>query len=384
MRPQNRFLLSLMLLIACPGAPSAWCSEGVSPQGVLVGMSNALTGPAADLGIRLKAGAKVCFDKANATGGVNGRKITLISYDDAYEPGKCVANTAKLIDTDQVFALLGYVGTPTAMAAMPLVNEVGIPFLGPFTGTEALRNPVNKYVFNVRASYFDETEYLVEHLTRDLGIKNIGIMVQSDAFGAAGEEGVLKALRKRSMTLQGKGTFKRNTVEVEAGLAALKQVKPEAVIMIGPYHSLAAFVKKAKAEGFSPTFATISFVGTEAFIQGLGAESDGIYLSEVLPSPSEARVPLVTQYHQDMKAAGETIDYGSLEGYVDAAVFMEGVRKAGTQLTRASFLAAMETLQLDLGGLQIDYSPRSHQALKTVYGVKIQGGKALPIAGVFQ
>lgn len=377
-------LLPALLAVLVSGNAPAWGEAGVTPQEVLVGMSNALSGPAAELGTRLKAGVSVYFNKVNAAGGVNGRKIKLISYDDAYEPGKCTAYTARLLDADNVFALIGYVGTPTTTAALPLVNEAGVPFIGPLTGAEFLRNPVNKFVYNVRASYFDETEYLVEHLTKDLGLKKIGIMVQNDAFGAAGEEGTLVALRKRSLALAGKGTFKRNTEDIGTGLAKLQQENPEAVILIGTYQPLAAIVKKAKAEGFKPRIATISFVGTESFIKAVGPDGDGVYISQVMPSPADPSVPLVAEYLQDMKAANETPDYGSLEGYVDAAVFTEGLKKSGTGLTRAGFLAAMDGLQMEIGGLSVHYSPTNHQALKKVYGAKVQGGKAVPINGAFK
>jgi len=372
-------IYSIMLSLVTLGGAPAQAEVGVSPQEVAVGMSNALSGPASELGTRLKAGVEVYFGKVNASGGVNGRKLRLVSYDDAYEPGKCAAYTTKLVDTDNVFALLGYVGTPTSTAVLPLVSEAGIPFIAPLTGAASLRSPVNPVVFNVRASYFDETEYLVDHLTRDLGIKRIGIMVQSDSFGSAGEEGVLAALNKRSLPLQGKGSFKRNTEDVGAGLAALQEAKPEAVIMIGTYQSLAAVVKKAKAEGFKPKLATISFVGTESFVKALGPDGEGVYISEVMPSPEDPSVPLVGAYQKDMKAAGERLDYGSLEGYIDAAVFVEGLRKGGAELTRVGFLASMNALQVDLGGVSVHYSPGNHQALKKVYGVRIQGGKALPL-----
>jgi len=342
-------------------------------------MSNALSGPAGELGTRLKAGVSVYFDRVNAAGGIKGRRLKLISYDDAYEPGKCAAYTSRLIEVDGVFALVGYVGTPTSMGALPLVSEAGVPFIGPLSGADSLRNPVNKYVFNVRASYLDETEYLVEHLTKDLGVKRIGILIQNDSFGAAGEDGVLTALNRRSLTLCGKGSFKRNTLDIGEGLAKVKEGNPEALILIGTYQSLAAAVKGAKAEGFKGRFATISFVGTESFTKALGAEGEGVYISEVMPSPGDGSVPLVAEYQKDMKAAGESLDYGSLEGYVDAAVLVEGLRRSGPDPTRASFLAAMDALQLELGGLKVQYTPGRHQALKQVYGVKVQGGKAVPV-----
>ncbi|WP_005032065.1 ABC transporter substrate-binding protein [Holophaga foetida] len=375
----REILLPALLSIIASGASFAWGEAGVLQQELRVGMSNALSGPAAQLGSRLKVGVDVYFNKVNTAGGVNGRKIKLISYDDAYEPGKCVAYTAKLLESDNVFALLGYVGTPTSSAVLPLVTESRVPFVAPLTGADSFRSPVKNCVYNVRASYADETEYLVEHLTKDLGIKRIGIMVQNDSFGAAGEEGVLAALRRRSMSLQGKGTFKRNTEDVGAGLAKLQEAQPEAVVLIGTYQSLAAVVKKAKTDHFKPTFATISFVGTESLVQALGADGDGVYISQVMPSPVDARVPLIAAYQKDMKAAGENLDYGSLEGYVNAAVFVEGLKKCGANPTREAFLAAMDALQIDLGGVNVHYTPSNHQALKKVYGVRIQAGKAVPV-----
>ena len=184
-------LVSLLGSLSLPAA-----SPGVSDTEVKVGMANALSGNASALGTGMATGVRAFFDKLNKAGGVHGRQVTLVSKDDGYEPDRCVAQTKELIETDKVFSLLGYVGTPTATAIMPILSQnPDLVFLAPFTGAEFLRNPIKKNVFNVRASYFDETEDLVEHLTSDLGIKEIGIFIQEDAFGAAGEAGVQKALR---------------------------------------------------------------------------------------------------------------------------------------------------------------------------------------------
>jgi len=206
----SHLALAITLMAGIFSAASVVRAEdGVTDAEIKVGMCNALTGPSAALGTGMKAGATAFFSKLNAAGGVNGRKINLLSYDDAYEPAKTAALTTKLIEEDKVFALFGYVGTPTASAIMPQLARSGIPFVAPFTGAELLRNPVKKNIVNVRGSYFDETEGLVEHLTTDLGIKSIGVFIQEDAYGAAGEAGVQKALRKRDLTLAGKGTYTR-------------------------------------------------------------------------------------------------------------------------------------------------------------------------------
>lgn len=372
-------VLSLTAMLAF-SARLAMAADGVTDSEIKLGMCNALTGDSAALGSGMKTGASAFFAKLNAAGGVNGRKISLVSYDDGYEPQRTIAQTAKLIDEDKVFALFGYVGTPTSSAILPQLAKSGIPFVAPFTGAEMLRHPVKKNVFNVRASYFDETEGLVERLTTDLGIKSIGVFIQDDAYGAAGEAGVLKALRKRSLTMAGKGTYTRNTVEVDAGEAALKQANPQAVIMIGSYKACAAFVKKAKADGFKPVFCNVSFVGTSALMRELGADGDGVYISQVMPSPWDASVPIVKDYQEAMKAAGQSeCDYTSLEGYVSAAVFAQGLDNAGKDLTADGFIAALESLNASVSGLSIAFSPTSHQALNEVYFTKVQDGKAVPV-----
>ena len=379
MRQASAHKIALAFLLAASSAV-AFAEAGVAGTEVLVGMSNALTGPASGLGTKLKEGAVAYFNKVNEAGGVNGRKIKLLSYDDGYEPERAAAMTQKLINEDKVFALFGYVGTPTSSAALPLASKTGTPYIAPFTGAEFLRNPVNKVVFNVRASYFDETEGMVEHLTKDLGVKKIGVFIQDDAYGNAGKAGVVRALMKNNMQLSGEGKYKRNTVDVDAGLAALKQAHPEAVVMVGTYKACAAFVKKAKASGFNPKFLNLSFVGTSDFIKEAGADGEGVFITQVVPSPEDSSVPLVKQYQADMKAAGSLeADYTSLEGYLDAVVFVEAMRKAGPDLTRASLLTAFESLQTVVGGVKVEYSPRNHQGLKGIFHTVVRGGKPVTV-----
>lgn len=370
------------ILLACllAAAGLARAETGVTATEVLVGMSNAQSGPASGLGTRLKAGAQAYFARVNAAGGVHGRRIKLVSYDDGYEPDRAVAMTEKLINEDKVFTLFGYVGTPTSSAVLPLVSKAGIPYVAPFTGAELLRTPVNKVVFNVRASYFDETEGMVERLTRDLGVRKIGVFIQDDAYGNAGKAGVMRALVKNNLTLAGEGKYKRNTIEIEPGLAALKAANPEAVVMVGTYKACAEFVRQARASGFKPRFLNVSFVGTSDFIQAAGADAEGVYITQVMPSPDDAGLPLVRQYQSDMKAAGNAeTDYTSLEGYVDAVVLVEALRKAGPALTRPAFMAAMEALTADLGGVKVEYSPRSHQGLRGIYHTVVKGGRPVPV-----
>ena len=363
------------VLLAAAGFP-ALAEDGVTDKEIRIGMANALSGPASGLGTDLKAGADAYLARANAAGGVGGRRIVLVSKDDGYEPEKSAAATKVLIEQDKVFALFGYVGTPTSAAAVPLAVRAGVPYLFPFTGAEFLRNPVNKVVFNVRASYFDETELMVERMTKDIGAKRIALFIQDDAFGEAGKAGVNRALHKRDMKVAEEARYKRNTLDVDEGLAKIKAAAPDGVVFIGTYASLAAVVKKAKAQGIKARFMTVSFIGTAGFIKEAGADGDGVYITQVMPSP-DSGAPVVKQFLQDMK--GGPVNYSSLEGYVDAAVLVEGLKKTGANLTRAGFLGALEGLSTDLGGLKVGFSATSHQGAKDVFLTVVRGGKAVQV-----
>jgi ABC-type branched-subunit amino acid transport system substrate-binding protein len=364
-------------LLAGLAALPAHAESGVSEKEIRIGMANALTGPASGLGVNLKAGAEAYLARVNAAGGVNGRKLVLVSRDDGYEPDRAAAETRSLIDQDKVFLLFGYVGTPTSAAAVPIAARAGVPYLFPFTGAEFLRNPVNKWVFNVRASYFDETEAMVERLTKDAGAKKIALFIQDDAFGEAGKAGVNRALHKRGMKVAAEARYKRNTVEVDEGVAKIKAADPEAVIFVGTYKPLAAIVKKAKAAGVKAKFMTVSFVGTADFIKEAGADGDGVYITQVMPSPDNAGVSLVKQFHEDIK--GGPVNYSSLEGYANAMVLVEALKKTGGDLTRAGFMGALEGYSGDLGGLKIAFSSTSHQGARDIFLTVVRNGKAVQV-----
>lgn len=364
-----------VLLLVASGSP-ARAEDGVTDTEIRIGMANALTGPASGLGTDLKTGATAFLTRINAAGGVNGRKVVLVSKDDGYEPKNTASATQALIEKDKVFALFGYVGTPTSAAAVPLASRSSVPYLFPFTGAEFLRNPVNKFVFNVRASYFDETELMIERLTKDIGAKKIMLFIQDDAFGEAGKAGVNRALHKRGMAAAEEARYKRNTLGVDEGVAKIKAAAPDAVIFVGTYASLSAAVKKAKAQGIKAPFMTVSFIGTERFIQEAGADGDGVYITQVMPA-LDSGVPVVAQYLGDMK--GGPINYSSLEGYVDAAVLVEALKKAGANPTRAGLVGALEGLSADIGGLKIAFSAANHQGMKNVFLTVVRGGKAVQV-----
>lgn len=356
----------------------AIAEDGVSPKEIKIGMANALSGPAAALGLQLKAGAVAHIDKVNAAGGVHGRKIKLISLDDAYDPPQAAAATKSLIETEKVFALFGYVGTPTSAAAVPIASKAGVPYLFPFTGAEFLRNPVNRLVFNLRASYFDETEAMVERLTSDLGFRKIALFIQDDAFGEAGKAGVNRAMHKRQLKVAVEARYKRNTIEIEEGLAKLLADPPQAVVFIGTYKPFAQLVKKARAQGLQSKFLTVSFIGTSDFIKEAGRDGNGVIITQVMPPFEDDAIALVKQYKASLKA--NDWNYGSLEGYADAVVLIEALRKTGQDLSRTKLLNTLENMQDDLGGIRLAFSAQNHQGSKQVFLTQVKDGKAVPVS----
>ncbi len=351
---------------------------GVSDTEIVVGQSAALGGPAQALGKGMKAGMEAYFKYVNnELGGVNGRKIRLISYDDGYEPIRCIEQTRKLIN-EGVFALIGYVGTPTSKAVVPIAEENKIPYIGAFTGAEFLRNPVRHYVINVRGSYYDETEGLVKHLTEDLGIKRIACFYQNDSYGQAGLNGVKRALKRRNMSLVAEGTYQRNTLAVKGGLARIKVENPEAVIMIGAYAPCAEFIKLAKKIGMNDVkFCNISFVGSDALAKALGEAGDGVIISQVVPFPWNKSIPLVAEYHRLLSkySPQQPAGFVSLEGFMVAKFFVQALRACGSEITREGLISAIERKgNFDLGGVTLTFSPNDHQGMDEILFTVIEGG----------
>jgi branched-chain amino acid transport system substrate-binding protein len=346
---------------------------------ILIGQPCALEGPAKGLGQRMNLGLRAAISEVNAAGGVHGRMLKLVAVNDGYDPDTCVDATVKLIEEDKVFCLAGLVGTPTSTVALPIAIESGVPVVGMFTGAMGLRQPLNPLVFHIRSSYDDETELLVEHLTADLGVKRIAVFHQNDSFGKAGLSGTEKALAKRGMKLASTGTYERNTVAVRSGLAAVQAGNPDAVVMIGPYKPVAAFVREARAGGLQCPLAAISFVGTESIIAELADEANGLVISQVVPSPSDPDLALAKAYRSALVAeqADATPSYVSYEGYIGGRVLIAGLQQAGQELTRAALVTGLESLSAaDLGGLTIHYAADHHIAMKQLWLTRVQAGEA--------
>ncbi len=354
---RRRALVSL----ASMGVLASGAAKAQANRSIVLGQSAPTTGPAAQLGLQMNQGARLHFDAVNAQGGVNGQTIELRLLDDGYEPDRCKANTETFI-RDEVFALFGYVGTPTTLAALPLANERRVPLFGPFTGAQALREPFSRYVFHVRASYYDETALIVRQLT-GLGLKKIAVFRQNDSYGQAGYDGVKRALASVGLEPLAVGMVERNSTDVAAAVQAIVPKQPDAVVQISAYKSCAAFIRAARQAGYGGTFYNVSFVGTQALADELGKEGRGVMVSQVMPFPFSTTTGISRDYLDAVKRSNgkHQPNYSGMEGFVAARVFTEGLRRAGRPATREAFIAAMEGLQrLELGGFHVGFGPRNH------------------------
>ena len=352
----------------------ALAEEGVEPDAVRFAQVAALDGPAGALGSGMRQGILAAFAEANRDGGVHGRTIELESFDDGYEPDRSVAAVRAVIEGNSHLGFIGPVGTPTSQAAQPIATDAGMPFIGPFTGAGFLRDPALGNVVNVRATYNAETEAWISHLVDDLGMSSIAILYQDDGFGRVGLAGVTAALERRGMTLVAEGTYTRNTTAVKSALLDIRKAKPQAVVMVGAYKPIAEFIKLSRKLKFEPAFVNISFVGSDALANELGPDGEGVIISQVVPFPWDASLPVVAEYQAAITAhdAEARPSFVTLEGYLVGRVALRALEAAGPELDRAAFLEALNSLGgFDLGGLAFDYGPGDNQGLDTVFMTRI-------------
>ena len=328
---------------------------------ILLGQSAAFSGPSMQLGTQFHAGAQLYFQQLTGSGGIHGRPVEIRQMDDGYEPDRCASNTEKLI-RDDVFALFGYIGTPTSLVALPMASAARVPFIAPFTGAMALREPFKREAFHVRASYDDETELIVKQLTH-LHQDRIGVFYQNDTYGKAGLAGVTKALTTRRLKSVAEGTVERNSVDVSAAVSKLAGSGAQAIVQIGAYKACAAFIRAARKAGFGGTFHNVSFVGTQALADELGKDGAGVMVSQVMPSPYNPARAIAREFVAAAQKSGKVQpNFSSMEGYLAAKVFAEGLRRAGGKPTRESLIAALESISEDFGGYRVGFAPNNHVA----------------------
>ena len=373
----------LLLVAAAAGAGGAAAESGVSDTRVLFGQSAAFTGPARDLGENMRLGIEAAFAEANRRGGIHGRRLELRSLDDAYEPEAAIANTRRLIAEEEVFALIGAVGTPTSRSAVPVAADADVPYVAPFTGAAFLRDPAWRNVINLRASYYQETEEMVARLTGDLGIDRIAVMYQDDSFGRAGYRGVRRALERRALEPAAIGVYPRNTTAVKAALLDLRTGDPGAVVLIGAYEPVAALISWARHTGFDPVFITISFVGSNALARALGEAGTGVLVTQVVPFPTGERPLVAAAYRRALAArAPEAVPgFVSFEGYLAGRLAIAALERCGPDVDRACFLDSLRQAgALDIDGFALRYAADDNQGSDAVFLTVIgEDGRYHPI-----
>jgi branched-chain amino acid transport system substrate-binding protein len=385
-RVGNQALLAaatlLAFLFAMPNAVFAQ-TPGITESEILIGSCSALEGPSHFLGQQTVTGAKAYFSLTNDEGGVNGRKLKLVSVDDSYDPAKTQACFDHLM-SEKVFALGFFVGTPTAVKYVPLAEATKIPLIGLFTGAQTLYTPLRHWVINVRASYFDETREQVDGLWKTLGYKKIGVIYPDDAFGAAVLEGVKAALKDHTAEPVAAASYQRQTALSSAAIDTVRNANPEAVIVVGPANTVAPILKQSHAKGWNPLFLTVSFVGTDELISEAGPDAEGMVITQVVPPYYLTDFKTVQLYRRALGKyfPSEKPNFVSLEGFVDALTMVEGLKRAGKDLTREGLIRGIESIHdLDVGlgpQLKLDYGPRDHKGFDHVLPTVVRGGRAVP------
>jgi len=383
----SKYVLGLCVLLACLFAVAtpvrAQNTPGVTENEILIGSCSALEGPSHFLGTETVAGAKAYFAMVNDAGGLDGRKLKLLAYDDSYDPAKTEECFNRLME-QKVFALGFFVGTPTAVKYVPMAESNKIPLVGLFTGAQTLYVPLRHWVVNVRASYFDETREQIDGMWGTLAFKKIGVIYPEDAFGAAVLEGVKAALKTHGAEPVAVASYQRQTAQVGGAIEKVKSANPDAVVVVGPSNTVAPILKQSHARSWKPLFLTVSFVGTDELIQEAGPDAEGVVITQVVPPYYLTDFKAVALYRRELSKYSPSAqpNFVSLEGFVDAMVLVEGLKKAGKDLTREGLIRGIESIhELDLGlgpQLKLNYSSKEHKGFDHVLPTVIRGGRAVP------
>jgi branched-chain amino acid transport system substrate-binding protein len=375
--------------VSCPAANTRAEEIPCLHNSYVLGMSTVLSGPVAHLGINMRNGVMAALKEINIQGGIQGRSLCLVVLDDGYEPERTVVNMHRLIEQENVLAVIGNVGTPTAIAAVPIANRSHVPFFGAVTGAGILRRiPPDHYVVNYRASHAEETAVMVQALITYGHLKpnEIAFFTQRDAYGDSGFVGGLAALKKNGLqdeTQIAHGRYERNSLAVENGLAdiLLADPQPRAVIMVGTYAPSAKFIRLARNYGLKALFLNVSFVGAAPLAKALGDEEDGVIVTQVVP-PLESGLPIVQDYRKALYRFNPAIapTFGSLEGYISTRIFLKALKNVTGEITRESIIDALENLgRFDIGlATPLTLTGEEHQASHQIWPTIIRGGEVQP------
>ena len=366
------------------GSFGAAAETGVTDAAIVFGQSAAYSGPAGDLGKGMRLGLLAAFAEANRAGGVDGRQIELIQLDDGYEPDRSVENTRFLIEKEEVFALIGAVGTPTSRSATPIAEEAGVPYVAPFTGAGFLRDHETlSTVVNFRASYQQEVDEIIDRLIEDRGITRVGVLYQNDSFGRTVHSSTVKALENRGLELVTDGVYPRNTTAVKTAVFDLQLRNPDAVIFVGAYEPVATAVKWANKIGFNPVFVTISFVGSNALARELGPLNTGVFVTQVVPHFDSTDLEAASQYRNalDEIQPGAPRGFVSFEGYMAGRMAIAALESCASDISRECFMARLKSREpMRLGGMTLRFESDDNQGSDEVFLTAINSrGEFVPI-----
>lgn len=355
--------------------------QGISDTKILVGSSSPLTGHASYLGQGVVTGLNIYFKYINSQGGIFGRTIELVAYDDDYNPPLMISNVTKMNNEDKVFALIGLVGTPTTLAVVGFCQDHKIPLLFSVTGAIELRKPVKKYIMNLRPSYWDECATAVDYFIKH-GKKRFAVFFQNDAYGLNGRNGVERRLIKYDLNLISEASYIRGVSDVKDQVQEIHKYNPDVVIMIGTADACSAFVKEAVRMGMKDVwFSNVSFVGSHELAKQIQHSKAKVFVTEVFPSPKDTSLPAVREYRQLMATYYPEIEPNplALEGFLSAKLFVEAMKRKGNNPDRESLITILEDMHdVDIGiGENVNFSSIDHQGLDRVYITRIENGKII-------
>jgi branched-chain amino acid transport system substrate-binding protein len=357
--PKNWRASAITLLLASMTFIAS-AEDGVTDGTILIGQTVGLTGTVAGPVKEMNEGANAYFSSVNKNGGVNGRKIEMRTLDDKFDPALTKANAETLITNEHVFALFLGRGTPHTLGILPILAAHKVPLIAPATGSTVFHEPVNHWLFNVRAKYQDEVVMAVEHFST-IGIKNIGLLHVDDAFGQDGLAGFNKAMAARRLSPTIITKFERVNPNYNATAATVIKANPQALIIVSSAKNTVEVIKAIRAQGSQIQLMTLSNNSSQSFVKELGAAGAGVIVSQVTPAPNLVTTLLGQEFKVAAKASGATMSYAAMEGFANAKVLVEGLRRAGRNLTREGLVHALESMQrVDLGGILITYGENDH------------------------
>ncbi len=381
-------ILLMLVLIYLSAGSQVWASEsGVFSDRIVFGQSASLSGRTEKIAQSMASGIRAAFDEINSQGGINGRRLILVSEDDSYDPEKTRQITQSFIDSKEIFAIIGSIGTPTAKVAAALTDRHNVPFIAPFTGADLLRNK-KRYstVVNLRPTYKQETRAWVEYLT-SIGIDRIAVFYRDDAYGRTGLRGVVEELRKRDLLLAARGSHARNLTVASSAVWEIRDSEPQAIGMVSSYRAASDFIRYTRLQGLNPLFINLSVVGVQALIDELGDEAQGLVFSQVFPSLNDQSLPLVAQFTKSMDEFARknsldeksTKNFVSFEGYLAARFAIHVLQQIDDGgITRQSLLDYIfNTQEFDIGGVKLFFKEGENQGLHRVYITEIGTGNQL-------